>query len=91
MLVETGRHLDGGGGAQRVRHRIFGAIVPLNGPGGLPALPPSQIESLALAGAGFPVNLAVADGSVSLSMSLTPGDHGVSSAWMPLERPEGPT
>jgi hypothetical protein len=26
---------------------IFGAIVPLSGPGGLPSLPPSQIESYA--------------------------------------------
>src|SRR5262249_29397042 len=32
---------------------IFGAIVPLSGPGGLPANPPSQIESYALAGTTF--------------------------------------
>src|SRR4051812_12423229 len=29
---------------------IFGAIVPLSGPSGLPTMPPSQIESNALAG-----------------------------------------
>jgi hypothetical protein len=56
---------------------IFGAIVPLGGPGGLPALPPTQIESYALSGTSFPVTLSVADVSVPLSALLGPGDYGV--------------
>jgi hypothetical protein len=56
---------------------IFGAIVPLSGPGGLPQMPPSQIESYALAGTAFPVTLSVADYSAPLAVSLAPGDYGV--------------
>ena len=56
---------------------IFGAIVPLSGPDGLPSMPPSQIESYALAGTDFPVTLSVADYTAPLSVLLTPGDYGV--------------
>jgi len=56
---------------------IFGAIVPLSGPSGLPTMPPSQIESYALAGTAFPVTLTVADYSAPLAVSLVPGDYGV--------------
>jgi hypothetical protein len=56
---------------------IFGAIVPLSGPGGLPTMPPSQIESYALAGTSFPVTLTIADVSVPLSVALGPGNYGV--------------
>jgi hypothetical protein len=56
---------------------IFGAIVPLSGPGGLPSMPPSQIESYALAATAFPVTLTIADYSAPLSVSLMPGDFGV--------------
>src|SRR5262249_14232219 len=56
---------------------IFGAIVPLSGPGGLPTMPPSQIESFALAGASFAVSLSIADYSVPLPVSLAPGEYGV--------------
>jgi hypothetical protein len=56
---------------------IFGAIVPLSGPGGLPLLPPSQIESYALAGTAFPVTLSVDDYTAPLSVSLAPGDYGL--------------
>jgi hypothetical protein len=55
---------------------IFGAIVPL-GPDGLPTMPPSKIESFALAGASFTVTLTVADVSVPLSVALAPGSYGV--------------
>src|SRR4051794_12031228 len=40
---------------------IFGAIVPLSGPGGLPPMPPSQIESYALAGTTFTAPSSIAD------------------------------
>lgn len=56
---------------------IFGAIVPLSGPGGLPGLPPSQIGSYALAGTSFAVGLGVADYSTALPVLLAPGDYGV--------------
>ncbi len=55
---------------------IFGAIVPL-GPDGLPTMPPSKIESFALAGTSFTVTLTVADVSVPLSVALAPGSYGV--------------
>jgi hypothetical protein len=56
---------------------IFGAIVRLSGPGGLPTMPPSQIESYALAGTAFAVTLTIADYSAPLPVSLAPGDYGV--------------
>ena len=55
---------------------IFGAIVPL-GPDGLPTLPPSMIESNALAGTSFTAPSSVADVSVPLSVALAPGSYGV--------------
>jgi hypothetical protein len=56
---------------------IFGAIVPLSGPGGLPSMPPSQIESYALAGTAFAVTMTIADYSAPLPVSLAPGNYGV--------------
>ncbi len=56
---------------------IFGAIVALSGPGGLPGVPPSQIEADALAGTSFTVGQAVADYSTALPVLLAPGDYGV--------------
>src|SRR5262249_45437507 len=52
---------------------IFGAIVPLSGPGGLPPMPPLQLESYARAGPQFPAPAAIADVSVPLSVTLAPG------------------
>ena len=40
---------------------IFGAIVPLSGPDGLPTFPPDQIESFALASATFTAPATAAD------------------------------
>jgi hypothetical protein len=70
LVDQIGANLEGAG-------TIFGAIVPLSGPGGLPSMPPSQIESYALAGTSFPVTLSIADVSVPLSVLLAPGDYGV--------------
>jgi hypothetical protein len=70
LVDQIGANLEGA-------QTIFGAIVPLSGPGGLPAKPPSQIESYALAGTSFSVTLNVADYTVPLSVLLAPGDYGV--------------
>jgi hypothetical protein len=70
LVDQIGANLEGSS-------TIFGAIVPLSGAGGLPPMPPSQIESYALAGTSFPVTLSVADYSVPLPVSLVPGDYGV--------------
>jgi hypothetical protein len=56
---------------------IFGAIVPLSDPGGLPPLPPAQIASYALASATFTAPASVADMSVPLSVTLAPGNYGL--------------
>jgi hypothetical protein len=56
---------------------IFGAIVPLSGPGGLPSMSPSLIASYALAGTAFPVTLTIADYTAPLPVSLAPGNYGV--------------
>jgi hypothetical protein len=56
---------------------LFGAIVPLSGPNGLPAFAPSQIQSFALASTVFGVTLTIQDYSAPLSVTLAPGDYGV--------------
>jgi hypothetical protein len=56
---------------------IFGAIVPLSGPDGLPTFSPDQIESFALAHTTFTAPAAVADLSLPLSVTLAPGNYGV--------------
>ncbi len=62
---------------------IFGAIVPLSGPGGLPTMPPSQIESYALAGTSFTIPSIPADVSVPLSAALARVPTASSSGWEP--------
>jgi hypothetical protein len=56
---------------------IFGAIVPIDGPGGLPSMPPNDIESYALGHVVFEVQQAVSDVTVPLPLVLGPGDYGV--------------
>ncbi len=56
---------------------VFGAIVPLSGRDGLPTMPPSQIESFALAGTSFTAPSSAADVFVPLSVALAPGSYGV--------------
>jgi hypothetical protein len=56
---------------------IFGAIVPIDGPGGLPSMPPSDIESYALGHVVFEVEQAVSDVTIPLPLVLGPGDYGV--------------
>ena len=46
-------HVDHIGANLEGASTIFGAIVPLSGPDGLPPMPPSHIESYALAGTTF--------------------------------------
>ncbi len=56
---------------------VFGAIVPLSGPHGLPTFPGDQIESFALAHTTFTAPTAAADLSLPLSVTLPPGHYGV--------------
>ena len=70
QVDEIGANLEGAS-------TIFGAIVPLSGPNGLPTFAPSQIQSFALANTVFSVTLTIQDYSAPLSVTLAPGDYGV--------------
>jgi hypothetical protein len=56
---------------------IFGAIVAISGPDGLPTFPGAQIESFALAHAIFTAPADPADLSLPVSVTLARGSYGV--------------
>jgi hypothetical protein len=64
---------------------IFGAIVPISGPDGLPTFPGDQIETFALAHTTFTAPASATDLSLPLSLNLAPGSYGVVFGVGPFE------
>jgi hypothetical protein len=75
--IDQPTQVDHVGGPLAGAGDLFAAIVPLDGPGGLPSGPPLDIESYALAATTFAAPATAADVLAPLPVTLAPGDYGL--------------